>query len=126
MEVTDPESRTAGTSAYVWEGLRSYYFGDGYERYYIETLGGTEGPYRSGDEVTLGLFRNEERLPEQSGESILYFKGQRELFDIAPSSQSSTTLTVTDAYAPNIYVYAVYFDGRAYHLADFSQITFDK
>ncbi|MFH1235693.1 MAG: Ig-like domain-containing protein [Parcubacteria group bacterium] len=126
MEVTDPNGRTATTSSYVWMGLRSYYFGEGYDRYYIETLGGTEGPYRSGEEVTLGLFRNEERLPEQSGENILFFKGQREFFDIAPSSQANTTLTVTDAYAPNIYVYAVYFDGRAYHLADSTQIIFDK
>ncbi len=129
IKSVDPDGRAATVNRYLYRSSGyNYYWGEGYVQYHLEsTTDGTGNPsYQAGDSVELSLYRNDEQLENQDMKRVLYFKGQRGLFDVTPSAEASLSFTMQDSYAPNIYVYAVFFDGRSYYLTPSKTIDFDQ
>ncbi|XOU94676.1 MAG: polymorphic toxin-type HINT domain-containing protein [Candidatus Kerfeldbacteria bacterium] len=60
-----------------------------------------------------------------SNEDFVYFKGMTGIFDIISSNKSNFSFEFDETYAPNIYVYGIYFDGRSYHLTESLRLDYD-
>ncbi|UWG97987.1 Ig-like domain-containing protein [Dehalobacter sp. DCM] len=79
--------------------------------------------YTPGEKVTVTLMVNEEPLVP-TGNNILYFHGQSVIDSYQVSASSQYSFDFTQAYIPNVNVYAVYFDGYKYNDVTMVNIPF--
>ncbi len=131
LTITDSDGRTATTNVYKYSGFYGYdYYGaQGYDSYSLISNGGSEenysNIYQPGDNIGISFYKNEDLLTTTSNDDFLYFKGMSGIFDIMTSNQPEYSFEFEDSYAPNIYVYGIFFDGRNYHLTESLRLDYD-
>ncbi|MFA6098085.1 MAG: polymorphic toxin-type HINT domain-containing protein [Patescibacteria group bacterium] len=129
ITATDAEGRQAKSYAYYYQGPRFYGYNSGYDNYYLITsqVAETENQpvYQPGQDITLNFNKNEELLAGADQKNFVYFKAQKNFFDIEVSKNPTIEFKYKDSYAPNIYAYGIYFDGRSYHLTDSLNMKYD-
>lgn len=130
VRVTDPDGREATSTSYLYQGSWDYWAASqGFVQYHVAVDAQDEsgiGDFRPGDDVAVSLYRNDEIVGATQEKNILFFKGQTNLFDLYPTNQPGMSFTFRESYAPNIYVYGLYFDGRGYALTDGLQLNYDR
>lgn len=131
VNVTDQNGREATTATYLYHrsAYNSWITAQGYDEYHValdDSDQASGGSFKPGDEISASLYRNDEIVSDTAGNNILFFKGQAKLFDLTPTSHAGISFTFQDSYAPNVYLYGLYFDGREYHLASSLALTYDR
>ncbi|MDP2685522.1 MAG: polymorphic toxin-type HINT domain-containing protein [bacterium] len=131
LNITDSGGRTATTNVYKYSGYFGYdYSGaQGYDSYNLLTDDGSAEDYTNifqpGETVEISFYKNEDLIPDTTNEDFVYFKGMTGVFDIVASDQSNYSFDFEDSYAPNIYMYGIFFDGRSYHLTQALRLDYD-
>lgn len=130
ISALDSDNRTATTYEYLYRGSLGFYgeesMGDSYHLLTSNDPSDASHTYQLAEQITATLYKNDEALPNTESKSFVFFKGQRDIFDLAATTQSSQTFRFQESYLPNIYLYGLYFDGRNYHLASALQLNYDQ
>lgn len=66
--------------------------------------------YRLGEEVSIGLFRDEELLPRKSGPSYMFLTATAGITDVIVSNEASITFPYADKHVPNVRIVGVCFE----------------
>jgi len=123
--VTDGQGREAQYSSFLNNTIGyNYWSSQGYDNYHLET--DIDSPYQPGQEIAVSYYNRDDQLPNLDTEQFVFFKTQSKIMDISLSAQSNTTLVYQESYAPNIFMYGLYFDGRSYHLSNALNLKYDS
>ena len=129
---TDKENRTAKQTTWLYQGgeyFGYYQSGAPGENYYLTSPKDQDWQtsyYTVGEKVSLTINKNEAPLTPSADDAFLYFKDHNGLFDVQVSKESQLKFDFQASYAPNIYVKALYFNGRTYRETNLNSLVFDK
>ncbi len=118
---SDTKQRPIEETVYLYGG---YYYWYGYnEDYYHLEFEDKKISYKVGEPVNFTL-KKDGSSPINGG-NILYMVHQEGIKDFWTSQEVDQSRIFTEDYVPNVYIQAVYFDGRQLHTAYERLVSFD-
>lgn len=129
VHADDGTGRTAVRSTYLYTGPRFYGGYGGFDSYYLDfgnQSGDTDPVFANGDTVSLNFYKNEVLMEKVNSKPYLYFRDHNGIFDVSSSDSPTVAFDFKESYAPNLFQYGVYFDGRSYHMTPGKRVTYDK
>ncbi len=94
--------------------------GSSYDYYYLSTNHENEtvqNVYAPGENVVATLKKDDVTVTSTGNNDFLFFKEHNGISDINAGANPEISFPFKEAYAPNVYVYAIYFNGRSYRQA---------
>ncbi len=120
-QTSDTKQRPIEETVYLY-GDYYYWYGYGEDYYHLE-FEDEENSYKVGEPVDFTL-KKDGSDPIKGG-NILYMVHQEGIKDYWTSQEVDQSHTFTEDYIPNVYIQAVYFDGRQLHTAYERLVKFD-
>lgn len=113
----DPSNHAVETTSFG----SSYGVPGGFNNYYHFATNhdsdSTPNVYAPGEEVIATLNKDDAVVPSTSNSDFLFFKEHNGIFDVSTGISPETKFSFRDAYAPNVYLYGIHFNGRSYRQA---------
>ena len=119
-ETVDMKNRPIGEDVGIGNAYYDYY----YENYYIQ-FNKDDRRYAPGENIEMTLVENRNEDDTKEPGRILYMTLQEGIQDYWVTSEKKQSIPYLENYIPNIYVQAVYFDGRKLHVTNDSGVYFD-
>lgn len=130
--VTDPDGRNAKSSSYVYSGsdFWGYYSSIDSEGQHSlvsdKDLASEENQYLANEQVTMHIYKDGKEETATNEKQFLFFKDFGGIRDVELTNEPRFAFPYEEKYAPNLYVYSVFFDGRFYRAPDPQMLYFDK